>query len=72
MLLEQCFSMRPLDDTAGEKGMVNQMLLGRCLCMTPQDARGERVSMKCSCIYAVVCRSMTLHDERGKVLSKCS
>ena len=26
------------------------LLLGLCLCMTPQDARGERVSMKCSCI----------------------
>ena len=30
------------------KGGVNLMLLGLCLCMTPQDARGERVLMKCS------------------------
>ena len=50
-----------------KRGEVNPMLLGRCLCMTPQDARGENVSMKCSCIYAVVCRSITLHDERGEV-----
>ena len=28
---------------------------------------GERVSMKCFCIWAVVCRTMTLHDERGEV-----
>ena len=62
MLLEQCFSMRPQDDTAGENGGgggggVNQMLLGRCLCMTPQDARGERVSMNAPAsmlLYAVV------------------
>ena len=33
-----------------KRGGVNQMLLGLCLCMTPQDARGERVLMKCSCI----------------------
>ena len=56
-----------------EKGRgFNQMLLGLCFCMTPQDASGERVLMKCSCSQASVCRSMTLHDERGEVLSKCS
>ena len=48
------------------------MLLGLCLCMTQQDARGERVLMKCSCSWVFVCRNVTLLDERGKVLSKCS
>ena len=35
--------------TLREKRGVNEMLLGLCFCMTPQDARGERVLMKCSC-----------------------
>ena len=64
MLMEGCHCMR--------KGGVNELLLGLCFCMTPQDARGERVLMKCSCSKAFICRSVTLHDERGKVLSNCS
>ena len=55
-----------LHDARGGGGF-HQMLLGLCLCMTPQDERGEAVPMKCSCSLTFVCRTTTLYDERQKV-----
>ena len=54
MLLEPFFSATLHDERGGSNQMLLEQcfsvtLLGLCLCMTPQDARGERVLMKCSC-----------------------